>query len=343
MNTTGSLAIPLPIFGNFTSPNTSLNFSTITINGSNAGDTVDISGLTSDHRIVFNASAAGGNVIGTLRPQDVVSAGVTVLPPGTVINPPPVALTLNGDHRNNALNGQDGDDTLNGNAGNDILHGGKGADKVNGGDGHDKAYGDDGHDIINGGKGDDKGYGGAGDDWFKASRNDGEDTYYGGDAPADSGSDTLDMSAILTNISANLGTGGNAKGFAQTAGVKDTLYGIENIVTGSGNDSITASTAHNVIDGGAGNDTFVFKSAAHADGDTLTTFQAGDRIDVSSFMGHHVTLVNGPASAGQISVSYEMIDGVEHTVLSGNVDGDPDAEFHLNIKGHHNLNGSQLT
>ncbi len=330
-------------FGTSTNAATSLNFSTITVNGSNAGDTVDISGLTSEHRIVFNASAAGGNVIGTLRPQDVVSAGVTVLPPGTVINPPPAALTLNGDHRNNALNGQDGDDTLNGNAGNDILHGGKGADKVNGGDGHDKAYGDDGHDMINGGKGDDMGYGGAGDDVFMATRNDGEDTYYGGDAPADSGNDTLDMSAILTNISANLGTGGNPKGYAQTADVKDTLYGIENIVTGSGNDTIVASTAHNVMDGGAGKDTFVFKSAAHADGDTLTTFQAGDKIDVSSFMGHHVKLVNGQASAGQISVSHETVDGHDVTIIHGNLDADVTDEFSITVNGHHILTGSNFT
>lgn len=332
----------IAIFGNFTAPNTSLNFSTITINGSNAGDTVDISGLTSEHRIVFNASAAGGNVIGTLRPQDVVSEGVTVLPPGTVINPPPAALTLNGNHRNDALNGQDGDDTLNGNGGNDVLHGGKGADKVNGGDGQDKVYGDDGNDIINGGRGDDRGYGGAGDDVFKTTRNDGEDAYYGGSASADAGNDTLDMSSILTNISVNLGSGSNSKGYAQTAGVKDILYGIENFASGSGNDTIIASTAHNVMDGGAGKDTFVFKSAAHANGDTISSFEAGDRIDVSSFMGHHVTLVNGPASAGQISVTYETVEGEEFTVLHGNLDADINDEFALNIKGHHNLTGTAL-
>jgi Ca2+-binding RTX toxin-like protein len=55
------------VVGDFTS--TSLDYSTITVNGGNGQDTVDITGLTSDHRLVFNADQSDG-VIGTLRPQD---------------------------------------------------------------------------------------------------------------------------------------------------------------------------------------------------------------------------------------------------------------------------------
>ena len=58
--------------------------------------------------------------------------------------------------------------------------------------------------------------------------------------------------------------------------------GIENVVTGSGNDTITASKAVNVMDGGTGNDTFKFLSAADANGDTILGFQPGDKIDVSA-------------------------------------------------------------
>ena len=50
---------------------TSLDYSTISINGSTASDTVDITGLTSDHRVVFASNGGSDTVIGTPRPQDV--------------------------------------------------------------------------------------------------------------------------------------------------------------------------------------------------------------------------------------------------------------------------------
>jgi hypothetical protein len=69
INTSGGADTVLAI-GNF-SP-TSLNYSTITINGENGDDTVDITGLTSDHRIVFHGGRGDNHVIGDLRPQDVI-------------------------------------------------------------------------------------------------------------------------------------------------------------------------------------------------------------------------------------------------------------------------------
>ena len=56
------------IVGNFNE--TSLNFSTIRVNGGGGSDTVDISALTSEHRIVFNSGAGHDTVVGALRPQD---------------------------------------------------------------------------------------------------------------------------------------------------------------------------------------------------------------------------------------------------------------------------------
>ena len=275
--------------------------------------------------------------------------------------PPVVKPThLSGDKHDNILRGHDGENVLHGKGGHDRIWGGADSDDVYGekgndqlwtGGGDDRAHGGAGSDRMKLGSGNDEAWGnrgkdtvhgGAGNDTFHATARDGADTYYGGNAKADSGDDMLDMSAILTRIEANLGSGSNFKGHAITEGVKDVLYGIENIVTGSGDDVIHASVAHNTMGGGDGKDTFVFKSAAHADGDTIQDFQAGDRIDVSSFMGDTVQLVNGPASAGQISVSFEEIDGQQVTVLQGNTDGDPDSEFTLHINGHHNLNGSSF-
>ncbi len=73
-----TLGDTVTVVGNFNAPNTSLNFSTITIEGSGDNDTVDISGLTSGHRIVFNSGGGSDTIIGTLRPQDVIQVA-----PGT--------------------------------------------------------------------------------------------------------------------------------------------------------------------------------------------------------------------------------------------------------------------
>ncbi|WP_054587095.1 peroxidase family protein [Sphingopyxis macrogoltabida] len=54
---------------------TSLNFNTITVNGGQGSDTVNISGLTSAHRLVFNSGGGNDRVVGDLRPQDVVDLG----------------------------------------------------------------------------------------------------------------------------------------------------------------------------------------------------------------------------------------------------------------------------
>ena len=360
----------LGAFGTSTNATTSLNFSTITINGG-ANDTVDISGLESDHRIVFNGAASPNQIIGNLRPQDVVhygSSGETdqgsggsggdevVAPPPPPAPPAPADLTLIGDDTANLLTGGAGNDTALGRGGDDMITTGSGDDFVDGGaggdtimagagndivmgqDGGDVIFGGDGNDMITGGNGDDTAFGGAGDDTFVATANDGSDSYHG-----DAGVDTLDMSAVMANITANLGSG--LAGWATAGGVTDQLYSIENIITGGGNDTITASGAVNMIDvgthSGAGHDTVVFHAASDANGDTILNFEAGDKIDVSGFMGGTINLVNGTtAAAGQIAVSFENVGGENFTVLHGHDANDN--EFQLNIKGHHELTGTDF-
>ncbi len=63
------------VIGDFNAPETSLNFSTITVNGGRGNDTVNITGLTSDHRIIFNGGGGNDGVIGELRPQDIINLG----------------------------------------------------------------------------------------------------------------------------------------------------------------------------------------------------------------------------------------------------------------------------
>ncbi|MBL0936738.1 MAG: heme peroxidase, partial [Rhizobiaceae bacterium] len=61
------------VHGDFTS--TSLLMSTITLEGSDGDDVIDISGLTSAHRIVFRSNGGNDTIVGALRPQDVIDLG----------------------------------------------------------------------------------------------------------------------------------------------------------------------------------------------------------------------------------------------------------------------------
>lgn len=254
------------------------------------------------------------------------------------------------------IRGDDGDDFLNGEGGNDMVFGGAGNDDLLGGDGNDMLYGDAGSDRVFGdagddmirtGAGNDTAHGGSGNDMFVAEASDGDDTYYG-----DDGNDTLDMAAITANLTVDLGSGFMGRGSASSSlSGNDTLWGIENVVTGSGADTITANAAVNIIDGGAGNDKFVFLSEKDADGDTIIGFQPGDKIDLSGtdanggVAGNQAfTLVNGSALTGaaQLIVTHEVRADGDYTVVQGSVDADSTAELRLNIKGNHNLTASDF-
>ncbi|KRE00280.1 hypothetical protein ASE63_09405 [Bosea sp. Root381] len=119
-----------------------------------------------------------------------------------------------------------------------------------------------------------------------------------------------------------------------------------------GDDTITASTALNVIEGGAGNDTFRFESSAAADGDTILDFEPGDKLDLSGIDADEAlagnqsfTLTSGPAftATAQLLVSYETRTDGDYTVVSGNIDGNnTNAEFEVSLKGTHTLNNGHF-
>jgi Ca2+-binding RTX toxin-like protein len=384
------------VVGDFTA--TSLNYNTITVNGGAAADTVDISGLTSAHRIVFHGGGGDDHVVGTLRPQDVVdiqnsSSGGdnqggssdgddhdddtsqptpwhdTLVQNGTSAEDVLIGGSgddvFNGGEGDDLILGNDGADTLKagagddlvkagagddvvfGNDGNDDIFGGSGRDLLTGDAGDDRLFGDAGDDVIEGGTGNDTVYGGAGNDRVIATVGDGDDTYFG-----DTEEDTLDYSAISANITADLGNGIGQHGSVTSAqsGI-DRVFGFEDFIGGSGNDTVIANSVANVMDGGGGNDTFVFGSAGDANGDTIKGFQPGDKIDLSAidantgasgnqsfvlFAGNLLT------SAGQVVVTHEVRDGAEHTIVSGNTNNDTVADFKIDIAGNHALTTSDF-
>jgi Ca2+-binding RTX toxin-like protein len=409
------------VFGNFNAPFTSLNFSTITIDGNSGNDTIDITGLSSEHRIVFRSNGGNDTIIGQLRSQDVIELGgaltefvtteangnVTVsngansvtfkkqdaggpqitgadddtgeTPTPTPGTGAPIAGTASADvllgtanaetivalagndtiisgDGADVIRGDEGNDFITSGGGNDMVFGGDGDDDMLGGAGNDMLYGDAGsdrvfadagNDLIQTGSGNDYASGGAGDDVFVAAKADGDDIYSG-----DAGSDTLDMSAITANLTVDIGNGFMSQGSASsTQSGHDTLWGFENVVTGSGDDTIIANASVNVIEGGAGRDTFRFQSEANADGDTITSFQAGDKIDLSGTDANNAvagnqsfTLVAGSSLSGaaQLAVTHESRADGDYTVVSGSTDSDGTAEFRLNIKGNHNLTNADF-
>lgn len=64
----------ITVVGDFSAPFTSLNYNTITVVGSQANDTVNITGLASSHRIVFDTNGGADHLIGPVRPQDIISS-----------------------------------------------------------------------------------------------------------------------------------------------------------------------------------------------------------------------------------------------------------------------------
>ena len=414
------------VLGNFAP--TSLLLNTITIQGSAGDDTVDIRGLASDHRIVFQSNGGVDTIVGDLRPQDVIEVvgpssgysavvnadgsqtlsdganaitvsatsvaritdsngeevsfadGVPTDAPGgsgtSGDTPPPASETAdilygtaaddnligsNGDDLVLAqagndrifggsgaddLFGDDDNDVIYGNAGNDRIFGGEGVDLLDGGNGADIIFGDDGNDIIYGKAGSDMAWGGDGNDLFRASLGDGNDWYYGG-----AGADTLDLSDVLADVSVDLNIGANGFGSASSSETgNDMLSGIENAIGGAGDDTFIASEAVNLLTGGAGNDTFRFDSAAKADGDVITDFSAGDKIDLSmigaDFGGENDTgfelLDHGEFTAtGQVRI---RVDEEGNSVIEGNTDGDLDTiEFSIEVVGVTDLNKTDFS
>ncbi len=143
-------------------------------------------------------------------------------------------VTASGGTGNDTFYGGVAGDSFYGDSDQDILYGGAGQDGLDGGDGNDVVVGDAGADILNGGWGDE-------------------------------GTDTVDYSqetgsgSVIVNLQegAVFGAGGlviQGRQAQDTFGDLDTLYNIENVKTGAGNDSVYGDFLGNRIDTGAGND-----------------------------------------------------------------------------------------
>ena len=117
-------------------------------------------------------------------------------------------------------------------SGNDTL---SGIEQVYGGSGNDTFTGTAGDDAFNGYDGDDTVYGTAGNDFYAGSR----------------GTDTLNFASDTAGVMVDL----RAETASGSAIGNDVVQTFENVIGGSGGDSITGSSAANILTGGAGGDT----------------------------------------------------------------------------------------
>lgn len=194
---------------------------------------------------------------------------------------------------------------------------GAGADHVTGSSGSNTIETNAGNDTVIAGEGADTVATGAGDDKVVATAGDGDDHYDGGD-----GSDAYDQSVITDDVVVDL-----AAGVAAGASIgNDTIVAIENVTSGSGDDTITgddhanviaAGAGHDIVDAGDGDDTIV---ATVDDGDD--TYTGGDGIDTYDLSGTFadaiVDLLSG--FAGSSETGMDALFGFENVIGSAGDD-----------------------
>ena len=131
-----------------------------------------------------------------------------------------------------------GPDFLVGTSAPDTFIAGAGNDTVSSGQGIDAVFGDEGNDFLSGGPDNDILDGG--------SEN---DVMAGGE-----GIDTLSFSGIATNVTLNLGTKATQKIHTNRQLILNSVTGLENVIGGAGNDTLTGNIHSNVLVGNAGAD-----------------------------------------------------------------------------------------
>lgn len=224
---------------------------------------------TFGHSTVFN----GGSGLNTLNAAAVTSSTTIDLQAGTgTIDGVSITNfnidrvftgdgndTIVADGISSYLDGGRGRDTITGGSGAETIIGGSGNDVIDSGAGDDVVYGGSGNDVITPGSGDDTVYGEAGNDTITSNGGgyydggSGNDYMYAGLGTPEtlvggSGTDTLDTTSFSGDYTVNLATG-------STNWAGESFTGFENLVSGSGDDTLTGTAGANDIKAGAGDDT----------------------------------------------------------------------------------------
>jgi len=130
------------------------------------------------------------------------------------------------------------------------------------------------------------------------------------------------------------------------------MAGNDILMGGDGNDVLIGGTGRDVLIGGAGNDHYVFNAVSDSPPgggrDVIKDFVAGDVIDVSG-IDANTTVANDQAftfigsaafthTAGEMQARF--LGG--NTLVSGDVDGNGQADFQVVLSGHVTLQVSDF-
>ncbi|MBQ0920052.1 M10 family metallopeptidase C-terminal domain-containing protein [Hydrogenophaga aromaticivorans] len=313
---------------------------------------VDIAGATGE--AILNQS----NV--TLRVTTTYDDGfgpMTAVSPETAVVGNSTANTLSGTAGTDFQLGLGGNDNLLASAGDDVIDGGAGVDayslagtsaaaNVNLTTGTassattgsdtlvhiENVIGSSAANVITDAVGANRLNGGGGDDTFVLVGDDLRDIVVGA-----AGADAVDYSTATANLTVNLGTAtAVVVGSGTTVALSDTVNGIENFVAGSGNDSITGSSAANQLSGGLGSDSLMGAAGRDTldggDGDdTLTggagldNLTGGDGVDVFDYNASNESGVGAAVRdliadfvAGTDKLDFSTLDA--NTGVAGNQD-----------------------
>ena len=171
------------------------------------------------------------------------------------------AVAITGTAADDVLSGGSGDDLIEGLGGKDTLFGGDGTDTIRGGDGDDRLTGGGGNDLIEGGAGADRIESGLGDDEVRGGE--GNDLLYDTAGGADRLYGEAGDDVIEFQRSSNI------------VGAAAQIFG------GDGNDSIyvAAQNGSVALDGGDGDDFFVFNQLGTATNAVAATVTTGAGVD----------------------------------------------------------------
>ncbi len=258
------------------------------------------------------------------------------------------------------LFGSSHNDNLRGNAVSNHIWGADGNDVIFGRNGHDSLYGMDGNDTLVGGGGNDLLNGGSGTD--RAQYNDAiagltadlqvsanNTGFAGGDSYVSIedlyGSNFGDTLRGDAGSNAILGANGNDVILGRDG--EDSLYG------GNGNDTIIGQAGRDFLYGNGGNDTFVYQditdSATNYLRDQIRDFSQG--ADVINLLNIDANANLGGNQAFSF-IGYSVFHGVAgelraavssgNSIVSGDVDGDGNADFSILVAGVTSLHASDF-
>ncbi len=250
------------------------------------------------------------------------------------------------------IRGTDGPDSLTGTDNSDRITGGGGADTIQGAGGDDILIGGEGDDRIAGGGGiDTVSYGALPDDQgVLLSLRDGEAT----------GSDGTDLLVSIENVSGSQYsddiTGDGENNLLNGKGGQDTLrggggddvliggLGDDGLLGGGGMDTLYGGKGQDVLVGGAASDTFVYRNLGSTRGELIGDLTNEDVIDLSAIAADAAadgdqafTVVNQfSGQAGELVLRFRFVDGdIGVTVIRGDVNGDGDKDFEIEVSGDH--------